>query len=245
MSYLSHEDSDSYTVPTLDGGRIDYTRVTKIKDILANPILEFWRIKNVAEYAVDNHDIIGKMLERDDRKTALKNIKGAQWGPRDKAAGLGKAVHKKIERLILGEEVDIRPEEQPYINAFREFVADHPSSVFEASEMTVVNYTVGYAGTLDALMRFDDRVGAVDWKTRQGKKKADVSMYESERLQVAAYVHAEYGLVGDDIKPLPRSLKGGSVVMLCTDGYKLERVSEDDWLGFKAARELFRWKEGL
>lgn len=238
--------SRTYTIPNEDGTTDEYPSVTTILQVVAKPALTTWAANSVARYAVDNHDTITDLLNKDDRDGAYRLLKGSPWAKRDKAAGTGTDTHALIERLILGEELEPSDygAEAPYLRAFLSFVSDHPNSTFEASEMTVFSRTHRFAGTLDALMAHGDRVGAVDWKTRGGKRVEETKVYETERLQVAAYMNAEFALLPDgSVERLPL-LDGGSIVMLCVDGYKVERVESGDFAGFLAARELFKWKEG-
>jgi len=85
-----------------------------------------------------------------------------------------------------------------------------------------------------------------DWKVRAGKKAEDVSAYETELLQVAAYCRAEHVLLPDgSVAPFP-AIEGGSIVMLCDDSYALSKVDLDrDFVGFEAAFRLHSWKEGM
>lgn len=239
--------SRTYTVPDGDGGTVDLPSVTTITGILdkSGPI-KWWAAGLVANHALDNLDYYKKQLEKSDREKVWKELRKSFTKKTEAAMSRGTDVHSIIEDLILGKTVDIDPASLPYVNAFRRFVEDHPSSEFEATELVVFNLTHGYAGTCDALMRSGGRVGALDWKSRQAKKVKDVYVYEGERLQVAAYANAEFFVAPDgSVKPFPK-VDGGSVVMLCEDGYSVGKVDvEADFKGFLAAASLFRWKESL
>ena len=173
-------------------------------------------------------------------------LKGSPWAQRDKAAEKGTSVHAIVEKIILGDDsaLNISAAEFPFVEAFRQFVQDHPTGTFEASEMTVFNLSIGYAGTADALFRVGGRLGVTDWKSKAGKKAADVTAYETELLQVAAYAHAEHVLLPDgSVQPFPQ-VDGGMVVNLCDDGYAISKIDmERDFAGFKAAHALHKWRE--
>ena len=227
-------------------GNLVLDSVTSILRIVNKPALPYWAANKVADYALDNISEIQKLLAKDDRDGAYRLLKGAPWSKRDKAADVGTTVHDVIEKMILDKAavVDVPTRIAPYITAFHDFLKSYEGA-FDASEMTVFNTTHGYAGTLDALWKTPEgKVGALDWKTRQGKKVAQTSAYETERLQVSAYVHAEWAEIDGEVVPMP-PIAGGSIVMLCEDGYAVDKVSGTDWEGFIAAKRLFDWREGL
>ena len=210
-----------YSVPDGTGGTVDLPSVTTVLGIIAKPALVYWSANAVANYACDNIGTIKDLLDKGDREGAYRLLKGSPWAQRDKAAEKGTSVHAIVEKIILGDEsaLNISAAEFPFVESFRQFVQDHPTGTFEASEMTVFNLSLGYAGTLDALFRVGSRVGALDWKVRAGKKAEDVSAYETELLQVAAYCNAEFVLLPDGaVEPMPR-VDGGSIILLCDDGF--------------------------
>lgn len=234
-----------YTVPDGQGGTVDLPSVTTVLQVVSKP-LHYWAANQVAQYAVDNLPEIVSLVDKGDRDGAYDLLKRAPWRKRDKAAEKGTSVHALVERIILGDDVnavDVDPAEYAYVQAFRQFVNDYGTD-FEASEMTVFNLTLGYAGTLDALLRVNGRLGALDWKVRAGKKAASAVPYETELLQVAAYVNAEYVLLPDGTtEPMP-AVDGGTVVMLCEDGPAYGKIDKvRDFEGFQAALALFKWKE--
>ena len=158
--------------------------VTTVLRVVNKPALLYWAANQVSNYAIENHAEIGKLLEKDDRDGAYRLLKGSPWSKRDKAADVGTQVHDLIEKAILeGKDspslVDVPVKAVPYVQAFQSFVENYEGS-FEASEMTVFNLTHGYAGTLDALWKTPKgQIGALDWKTRQGKKVAATGAYET------------------------------------------------------------------
>jgi len=239
--------SRTYTVPSPDGnGTVDYPSVTTVLKVVKNPNpLMWWAAGVVADYALDHLPELTGLLEKDDREDVWRMLRGQFRKKRDKAADLGTEVHNAIEGLILGQEVEVQPAARKYVDGFGQFVKDFGGE-FEASEMTVFSHTHKYAGTLDALMRFDGRLGALDWKTRQGKSKAKMKAYESELLQLAAYARAEYVLLPNgDTTELPH-IDGATVIMLCDDGYAMSKVPVDEaFPAFTACRTLFEFVEGL
>jgi len=242
----NRDGSRFYTVPNLDGDPINLPSVTTILRAVAKPALMYWAANAVADYAVKNHDLIGNLLETNDTDGAIRLLKGSPWSQRDKAANVGTSIHDIIESLILTDEADISPSQQPYVDAWVEFSKSLPEGRWDAAEMVVYNLDHRYAGTLDALYRdINGHIGAFDWKVRKGKLKDKVSAYETERLQVSAYMNATHILLPDgSSRPFPL-VRGGSIVMLCDDGFAFERVHADDWPAFVHVCGLFGWMEGL
>jgi len=219
--------------------------VTTIIKVLMWPAVP-WASKVISEYGWENWDSLANLREKGDRDGFLRLLKGATEATRERASDRGKDAHDIVARTILGQPIP-KESDSPYLRAFHSFVADHPGSTFQASEAVVYNLTIGYAGTCDAIMRHEasGRLGVVDWKTRQGKTTAKTWVYESERAQVAAYQHAEYLVLPDGtVAPMPRC-DGGSVVLLCEDGYKVQPIDEADFEGFKALKTAHAWMGAL
>jgi len=238
--------SRTYEVPNPNGeGTLTLPSVTTVLRVMDKPGLLWWAAGEAADYALDNLDILQAMLNKGDREKAWKLVRGAFR--EEKAMKLGSEVHDTIEQMTLtpDEKVEVSPKAQPYVKAWADFV-DSYKGEFYATEMTVFNVTVGYAGTLDALWQVPTgEIGTLDYKTRQNKKVADVKSYNNEWLQVTAYSKAEYAVVGGEIVPMPE-ISGASVVMLCADGFRVDKVTpEKHWEGFIAAKGLFDWMEGV
>ena len=239
----SRDGTRFYTVPDGEGkgGTVDLPSVTTILKVLDKPGLIYWAANSVADYAIENHATVGALLAKDDRDGAYQLLKKSPWSQRDRAAVSGTEVHDIIERLILGQQVDVPVAAQPYIDAWGKFVGDYGNN-FEASEMTVYSLTHGYAGTADALLRVGDRLGVCDWKTARGKSYRKRKAYTAELLQVAAYANAEYALLPDGSAERLPTIDGGTVVALCDDGYSATKIESDyHFRGFVAALGYHRW----
>lgn len=236
----------TYTVPDGTGRTVELPSVTTILNIVNKPAIAGWAARSVAEYAVHNHALIHTMLEENDTDNAIKLLKGSPWTTRDKAADIGSQVHALIEQYVLGQEVAPTETEQLYFQGFLDFVSDFPSLQFESAEVTVYNLTYGYAGTTDAIVMFGGKRGIHDWKTRQGKTAASLEVYETERLQLAAYAHAERFLLDDGTTGEMGRVDGAALVLLGIDGYRLGPVDlEQDWPAFLHALHLYQWKKAL
>jgi len=236
----------TYSVPDGNGGTVELPRVTDIAGVLDKPGLHWGSAGVVAEYSLDHLDDLAHQLTTSDRETVYKQLRKTfndKWRENMK---IGSEVHSAIERLILDQETDVPPRARPYIDAFGKFVSQFPSVAWEASEMTVFSLTHQYAGTLDAMMRYGDRLGIVDWKTKVGKTMAEASTYGENYLQLSAYARAEFVLLPDgSVIDMPK-VDGASVVMLCTDGPVVVKVDPDEHFdAFLAARRIFDWRESL
>lgn len=216
-----------------DGER--FISVTNVIDTCVNkPALVGWAARTVAEEAVD---LLARpetalpllRMARTAPDDAIKLLKGAPYAAKDAAAELGSAVHGLAEAHSLGQQLrDMSDDEQRMVDNYLAFLDDfHPT--FEATEATVANRTHGYAGTLDALLRFPTdvpevggRLCVVDYKT--GK----TGPYPEWALQLAAYAHAEHLWLPDGAEiPMPR-IDGACVLRIRPDGYALHAMQADD-----------------
>ena len=153
---------------------------TILNDGLPKPALINWAANATAEAAVNRWDELSDMGPAD----RLKILKGARYADRDAAAKRGTEVHALAEQLIVGHSVTVPDELRGHVEAYVKFLDDwQPDPVL--TEVAVVNYTHGYAGTLD--MVFDCRDGRIlaDIKTTRS------GIYGETALQLAAYRYAE------------------------------------------------------
>lgn len=174
----------------------------------------------------------------------------------------GSAVHDWIQDWVLsgGRDPGIDPALRPYIDTFLRFVADFgltPDS-WELSETTILNRADGWAGTLDAHLRFVAAATAAarklchkfglarpvltaDVKTRE---KEEAAFYADMAKQLAAYERGEVILFDDGREePLPAT-DGGLVIQLRPDGYGWRRVDTSDatYAAFLANLASWRWE---
>src|SRR3989344_4970047 len=135
-----------------------YPRVTKILDIKSKPALE------------------GFFKEMDSFASA-EEVK-------NKSAAEGSLVHRIIQKLAIGEPVEVPEEVRPASEAFQKFneerkVLFHPEFI----ERQIWSFRHRYAGTVDALASIDGKFGVLDIKTSAG-------FYPEYNLQTGAYVSA-------------------------------------------------------
>jgi len=75
---------------------------------------------------------------------------------RDTASSLGSRFHEAVEhQALFGPGGHVDADVEPFLEAYNNW-ADRAKPQFEATEITVINRRLGYAGTLDAILRFTD-----------------------------------------------------------------------------------------
>ena len=231
-----------------------YPSVTSIISATnSKSFLVAWAAKLAAEWAADNHALIGTLLDAEGREAAVDVIKGAAKRKRELKADTGSYVHHVVEALILdlpipsipdelvGKDFDGEPLTQVLVDAIVDgFMAfcEHFAVDFQMAEVTVCNRRKRYAGTLD--------LGVVIDLGDLGKLRLVIDVKTGVRLdmtmvvQQAAYSDPdnEVWLPNGQIEPLPH-FEGAGVLHLrreYADGYKLWFVEQPLLL---EAREAF------
>lgn len=227
-----------YTLPSGES----YPSVTNVLDVaVSKPALVPWSAKATAARAFDllpamvasirtpscgarrPADRCGKC-----RTCVEATIKQAHVQAKDDAADLGTRVHDLAESYVLGRPVAADQQAEPYVAQLLRFWTDFgvdPTQDYEATEMTVVNRAVGYAGTLDALLWLDHgdgvrRLTLVDYKS--SATRAANSVYPENGLQVAALAHAEVALLDDGTEAeIPGPIEAAAILNLRVDSYAL------------------------
>lgn len=165
-----------------------------------------------------------KPSQQEDLTREIKAEASARWGS---AADLGTRIHKRIESRVLGSPFGDDQEIEPFVDQAFQFFADfgiEPATDIEASEATVVNRTVGYAGTGDlwVWLRHDDRreLWLIDFKS--STTRPATSVFPEMGMQVAALAHGEVLLLDDgtEIEP-PGPVTKAGILNLRGDRYAL------------------------
>lgn len=153
---------------------------TILNEGLPKPALINWAANATAEAAVNRWEELTDMGPAD----RLKILKAARYEDRDAAAKRGTEVHALAEKLMLGQEVKVPDELRGHVEAYVRFLDEwNPEPIL--TEVTVVNYTHGYAGTLDMVFRHRVKNILADIKTTRS------GIYGETALQLAAYRYAE------------------------------------------------------
>jgi hypothetical protein len=186
---------------------------TILNEGLPKPALINWAANATAEAAVNRWDELTDMGPAD----RLKILKAARYEDRDAAAKRGTEVHDLAEKLMLGQEVTVPDELRGHVEAYVRFLDDwQPEPVL--TEVTVVNYTHGYAGTLDMVMDCRGQRVLADIKTTRS------GIYGETALQLAAYRYAEVYLTADGEHDLP-DIDDTWAIWVRGDGYSVIPVN--------------------
>ena len=114
---------------------------------LPKPQLINWAASATAQGAIDNWDSLSELPPA----ARLKALEGIRYEITNRAKGKGTQVHLYAEAIVQGIAVTGIPDElRPYIDNYVRFIDAwqlDPALV----EVVVVNYTHGYAGTLDLI----------------------------------------------------------------------------------------------
>lgn len=220
---VTRRDGKSYGKPThwyvdATGARIPGV-TTILSDGMPKPALIAWAGNTTAEYAVNNWDDLSskKVAER------LKELKGARYAEKDRAAKRGTEVHALAERLTRGDMVDVPEELAGHVESYVRFLEDwDPAPIL--TETTVYHRRFSYAGTLDLVAELcDGRTWLLDVKTTRS------GVYGETAYQLAAYRYADRYL--DPVTGEPRDMvpvDACGVIWVRADGYDLIPVRVDE-----------------
>ena len=239
---------------------------TIIEGTQDKPWLGPWRSKLAAEWCADNAHLRVEMT----RDEFIKAAKGAAQKASEIKADAGSYGHEVIAATILGWAdpanagdinlpvlpdhladvlIDGIPAQEfadKVIAGFHRFVEDHAPR-FEASEMTIFNRLLGYAGTLDitAWLRLLRDLGCLDVKT-------GLHLGAGTQEQFAAYRRALECLMPlGEVLPMPPTVAGLILHLRpeYPDGYRLIRISDKDdaaaWNRFRRALLLFNERKAI
>jgi hypothetical protein len=231
--------------PPPDGDPIECPSVTTILNNIAKPALVNWSALEVAKYAYAQREVWHQLEEQ----AAVDLLKRAPYRDSRKKMNVGSAVHIAIDaHLKAGTQAatEQAPEIDdldllPYIAGALRFLDDHVHQVIR-SEVTIVNLTYRYAGTVDLWAKLSDgRIAPVDWKT--GKR-----LYPEHGLQVCAYANGEFAVNQDGTRHRLAPADLGIVVHLDGEGgYTAQPVETTPQLfkSFVALRTLQKYRDTL
>lgn len=189
---------------------------TLLNDGIPKPQLINWAASTTAEYALDHWD------ELSDKPVGvrLKELVGARFEISREAMRKGTDVHALAELLVHGTEIEVPEPLAGHVESYVAFLNEwNPEPVIV--EAAVVNYSVGYAGTLDLVVDMAGERWLLDIKT--GKR-----VYGETALQLAAYANAESYVVAEGLEaPMP-SVDRLGVIHVTDSGYELRAVPHDE-----------------
>ncbi len=198
------------------------------------PELVFWSANLTASDAFDTlPTLIRASLHPAERELAYDWLRKGHIRKKEERGDLGTAVHDIIEAHVLGEPISDQllndSEMAPYLDGLLRFIKDWQVT-FEASEMVVANYTEGYAGRLDYILRSPliaellnvpaDTLFMGDTKT--GGELDEKGVYPEAGAQMAGYRRAEMCWLRDGSKiPMPQTHTTGIVLHLRPEGFRV------------------------
>jgi hypothetical protein len=224
------------------------------------PELVFWSANLTAADAFANlPELVRSSRRPEDREAAYDWLRKGHIRKKEDRGDVGRAAHDLVEAHVLGTplpEALLSDEEMGvYLDHFLRFVADW-EIVFEASEMTVGNFTDGWAGKLDYLFRSRliaallrvplDTLFIGDTKT--GGELDEKGVYPEAGLQMAAYRRAEVCWLRDGSQvPMPAVHSTGIVLHLRPEGYRPMPLlcGDDVYEAFLHVREVAEFKRVL
>lgn len=246
---VTTEDGRTYVHPVT---KERFTSVTTILSIIDKPYIPQWYGKLAACEVLDNISLIPGMSRIpicDDGKCRrcipcwIKHLSRAGERERNAAGNRGSRVHHVAEHLALdGVILPHREDIAPYVQQFLRFVERYRPT-FDASEVTVLNRTHGWAGTLDAVVR-------VEWMPKRLHHLISVPCladYKTSKhvdfvasLQVAAYRHAEAVLLPDGTELEMPDMDPGTAlsVQIRPHDYWVRPVDITDGVYFRFLRVL-------
>lgn len=199
----------TYAWPPGNNPEIEVVSVTTaIGNGLPKPYLVGWAAKVTAEAAVEDYDIIGQMLAKDNPKGAVDYLKQSRFRDMAAKADRGTIVHSALEAYVDGVTLDektiheqLREAHVPtkmyktataMISGLKDFLDDEEPEIVW-SEATVYSRKHGYAGTADLIAKM--RIGDT-WAPVILDIKTSKAIYNETALQLAAYARADF--VGKD-----------------------------------------------
>lgn len=247
-----------YKVPGTD---IKLRRVTTILGQgYPKPELVFWSANLTAADAFATLPaLVHASLRPAEKEAAYDWLRKGHIRKKDERGDIGTAVHDLIEAKVLGEPIPeallADPEMAPYLDNFLRFVEEWEIE-FEASEMTVGNFTDGWAGKLDYLFR-SRRIAALlkvaldtlfIGDTKTGGELDEKGVYAEAGLQMAGYRRAEVAWLRDGTQiPMPKLHDTGIVLHLRPEGYRPHplKCGDDLYAAFLHVQQVAEFKRVL
>jgi hypothetical protein len=211
----------------VDGNDKHIPGVTTILDKgIPKPQLITWAANATAEGAVNNWDSLSD-LPVAARHKALQNIR---YEVTNTAKNKGTAVHSYAEQIVQGQQVtDIPDQLRPYIENYVAFIDAWKLDPILV-EVVIVNYTLGYAGTLDLIADITGLSGERE-RWLLDIKTGEKGIYAEAALQLSAYRNAEYYVdQNGDEQPMIGVDHCGAIHVTADDALLVPTVSEHEQL---------------
>ena len=222
-----------YYIDTTTGA--SYPSVTTVLDAaLSKPALNAWYAKTTAVRAVDALAELSRRVRLDGPDDTIRWLARAPREAASTAAIRGSDLHDLAERHATGQDLpaDLADDVRAMLTQYQTFLTDFQPEISHA-EMTVLNRTIGYGGTCDAVMTLP-AFGAgpliVDYKTGR------TGPYAEWAIQLAAYAHGELVLARDGkqttTRPMPEIDTSRALILrIRPDTYELHEADLTGLIG--------------
>lgn len=196
---------------------------TILGDGIPKPQLINWAGNATAEAAINRWDELADLPPAQ----RLETLKKARYEVTDKAKRRGTEVHGYAERLVQGEQVTGIPDElRGHVEEYARFI-DAFGLDPVLVEVVIVNYTHGYAGTLDLVADLDCPICSKRCRWLLDVKTNEKGIYAETALQLAAYRFAEAYVDNDATEhPMIAVDHCGAIHLTSTDALLVPTVSE-------------------
>lgn len=195
-----------------------------------------WAKRETAACAVRNVDTLAAMVRDGGPDAAQRWLASIPDYQRDTAADLGSRIHVLAEAIAREVEVEATPEELPYLDAYRAWLASAKPEFINV-EFMVYSDSYQYGGTADAVLRLGGDLWLVDYKTSKG-------VYAETALQLVAYARGDWAGLPNDSRQfrIPPVTRYG-VLHIRPEGAQLVEfyLGPDEWQAFRALREIKGW----
>jgi len=203
---------------------------TTVQKIEAKPQLDKWKINQgiIASWGItrnpgeSDEDLLTRTFE-----AAFKQV--------DDAADIGTRIHAALEAFFGDQEYDQTLD--VYVQAVARLFDTEKIHVMQR-ELTVVNISEGYAGRADLLIDSPQGTGVGDYKARKTKPGKPASPYDGQSTQIAAYVMAHFGEIGNHV--------GFNLFLSTTEPGRVDiswyspKELAEEWKAFRALNTLWQ-----
>lgn len=220
----------------------DLPSVTSIRRMAGVPhSLHQWVLNQVIRHALENWQPLTERLATGDPgqiQLIKAELRAASTAERDKAGALGTAVH---DAAAAGKRLtEVPPEVAPRLGQYLDWLAASGAEILGA-EFQVFNLTLGYAGTVDLLVRFPNgSVWLIDLKT--GKTVVADYVTQLVGYRFAEFVGAD-DVVDEPLTALLREISGVAILHLADDHWEFIRTPDDPdtWAAFEGLLRFAVW----
>jgi hypothetical protein len=226
----------------IDGNGARMPGVTTILgDGLPKAALINWAANATAEAAINRWDEFADMPPA----KRLQALKDARWETTDNARRRGTEVHTYAEALVQGQEVTGVPDLlRGHVEGYARFL-----DAFDVApvlvEVVVVNYSYGYAGTLDLVADIECPLCGKVCRWLLDVKTNEKGIYPETALQLAAYRYSEFYVDNSgEEKPMVEVAHCGAIHVTSDEAVLVPTTSEPAQFSmFRIAAKVRQWDQ--